>query len=43
MGLFKCVDPARGHKAGERWDEIDDRVAEENCNIMSLIEQKTGL
>lgn len=43
MGLMQCDDPARGFKAGQRWGEIDDRVAETNCNIMSLIEQKTGL
>ena len=43
MGLMQCDDPARGFKAGQRWDEIDDRIAETNCNIMTLIEQKTGL
>jgi hypothetical protein len=43
MGLMQCDDPARGFTAGTRWDEIDDRIAETNCNIMSLIEQKTGL
>jgi hypothetical protein len=43
MGLMQCDDPPRGFVAGQRWDEIDDRVAETNCNIMSLIEQKTGL
>ena len=43
MGLVQCDDPARGLEAGRRWDEIDDRIAETNCNIMNLIEQKTGL
>jgi hypothetical protein len=43
MGLVQCDDPARGLEAGRRWDEIDDRIAETNCNIMTLIEQKTGL
>jgi hypothetical protein len=43
MGLMKCEDPPRGFKAGERWNEIDDRVAETNCKIMDLIAAKTGL
>lgn len=43
MGLVRCDDPIRGFTAGERWPEVDDRVAATNCNIMQLIEAKTGL
>jgi hypothetical protein len=43
MGLVQCDDPPRGLKAGQRWDEIDDRVAETNCGILGLIAAKTGL
>ena len=43
MGLVQCDDPARGFSAGTRWQEIDDRVAETNCNILSLIQASTGL
>ncbi len=43
MGLFRCDVPKSGHTAGERWPEIDDRVAATNCDIMQLIEAKTGL
>jgi hypothetical protein len=40
---MQCDDPARGFEAGKRWNEIDDRIAETNCNIMTLIADKTGL
>jgi hypothetical protein len=43
MGLVQCDDPQRGFTAGTRWDEVDDRVAATNCNIMALIEAATGL
>lgn len=43
MGLIHCDDPKHGFVAGERWPEIDDRVAAVNCDIMALIEAKTGL
>lgn len=43
MGLVQCDDPQRGFVAGTRWDEVDDRVAATNCNIMALIEAATGL
>ncbi len=41
MGLIRCRAP--GMTAGARWDEVDDRVAETNCNVMKSIEAKTGL
>ncbi|MBI2893280.1 MAG: hypothetical protein HYY06_06985 [Deltaproteobacteria bacterium] len=43
MGLAQCADPARGMEAGERWPELDDRIAETNTAIMDLIAAKTGL
>ncbi len=43
MGVVRCDDLARGHTAGERWPEVDHRVAASNCTIMALIEAKTGL
>ncbi len=43
MGLFRCEAAKFGHTAGDRWPEIDSRIAETNCNIMALIEAKTGL
>lgn len=43
MGLVRCDDPGHGYTAGERWPEVDDRVAASNCNIVQLIEAKTGL
>ena len=43
MGLFRCEVPKSGHTAGERWPEIDERMAATNCDIMKLIEAKTGL
>jgi len=43
MGLFRCGVPKSGHTAGERWPEVDDRMAKTNCEIMQLIEAKTGL
>ena len=41
--FVRCDDPGHGYTAGERWPEVDDRVAASNCNIMQLIEAKTGL
>lgn len=43
MGLMRCEVPAYGHLAGERWQELDDRVAETNCAIMDRIAMNTGL
>lgn len=43
MGIFQCDDPAHGYEAGQRWDEIDDRVREVNCDIYDKIAAKTGL
>jgi hypothetical protein len=43
MGLVQCDDPIRGFTAGTRWGELDDRIAETNCNIMELIAEATGL
>ncbi len=43
MGLMQCDDPARGFVAGERWDEIDDRIAATNCRILELLSAATGL
>lgn len=43
MGLVRCEVPASGHVAGERWQELDDRVAETNCSIMDRIATSTGL
>jgi len=43
MGLVRCEVPASGHVAGERWPEIDERVAETNCGIMETIAENTGL
>lgn len=43
MGLMQCDDPARGFEAGQRWAEIDDRIAETNCTIMDRLEALTGL
>lgn len=43
MGLMQCDDPIRGFEAGQRWGEIDERIAEINCSIMERIEQLTGL
>jgi hypothetical protein len=43
MGLLQCDDPARGFVAGERWDEIDDRIADTNCTIMDRLAELTGL
>jgi len=43
MGLFRCGVPKSGHTAGERWPEVDDRMAQTNCEIMQLIEAKAGL
>jgi hypothetical protein len=43
MGLVRCEVPAQGHVAGERWPEIDERVAEANCGIMETIAGNTGL
>ncbi|HET6583485.1 MAG TPA: beta-galactosidase, partial [Nannocystaceae bacterium] len=42
MGLLQCDDPARGFEAGQRWDELDDRIADTNCGILERIEQLTG-
>lgn len=43
MGLVRCDDAARGFVAGARWPEIDDRIADTNCNIMDRIAALTGL
>lgn len=43
LGLMQCDDPVRGFVAGERWDPLDDHIAQTNCNIESLIESSTGL
>ena len=42
-GLMQCDDPVRGFVAGQRWDPLDDYIAQTNCNIESLIESSTGL
>jgi hypothetical protein len=43
MGLVRCEVPGHGHVAGERWPEIDDRIADTNCAIMDRIAENTGL
>ena len=43
MGLVQCDDLIRGFEAGQRWGEIDERIAETNCSIMERIEELTGL
>ena len=43
MGLVQCDDPARGFSAGTRWNLLDDRVADTNCNILARIQAATGL
>jgi len=42
MGLVRCSDPSRGYEAGERWGELDDRIAAINCDIGAHIEAATG-
>lgn len=43
MGLVQCDDPARGFEAGKRWAELDERVAEANCEIEATLAELTGL
>ncbi len=43
MGLMRCDDPPRGFEPGERWPEIDERVAATNCSIMETLANTTGL
>jgi hypothetical protein len=43
MGLLRCEVPSSGHTAGDRWPEIDERVAETNCAIMDRLAKNTGL
>jgi hypothetical protein len=35
MGLFAAGCPKSGHTAGERWPEIDDRIAAVNATSCS--------
>jgi hypothetical protein len=41
VDIFTCNAP--GQDAGERWDELDDRMRKTNCHIKSLISSITGL
>jgi hypothetical protein len=43
MGLLRCEVPGSGHTAGDRWPEIDERVADTNCAIMDRLAKNTGL
>lgn len=43
LGLMQCDDPAHGYEAGQRWDQLDDRIAETNCAIEEVIAGATGL
>jgi hypothetical protein len=42
MGLVRCNDPSHGYEAGERRGELDERIAEINCNILAHIEAAIG-
>lgn len=43
LGLMQCDDPDHGYEAGQRWDELDDRIAATNCAIEEVIAGATGL
>lgn len=43
MGLVQCHDPARGHQAGRRWDNLDDEVRDTNRRVYQYIANRTGL